>query len=471
MPQYTLKERFSRYFQRLFQLFAKHSEDNPFLSGPYAPVDDESSVTELAVEGSIPTRLNGIFARIGPNPMDVSNPGKHHWFAGDGMVHGLRVKAGEALWYKSRWVGTDDVNKRLGKPALPGQRHGIDRVVNTNIVGHAGSLWALVEAGALPVQMNADLESLKHGLFFSDNKQSYTAHPHLDPTTGELHAVCYDALEPKQIRYVVTDNSGQVSHQAVIPVKHGPMIHDCALTAKHAVVLDLPITFSVKQLLQGYKLPYQWNPKHQARVGLIPRHGSAADIRWYEVGPCYVFHTANAFELENGDVVMDVIAYSRMFYQSKLGPENHPSTLERWLLPANGRQVQRQVISSNQQEFPRINEHYATQPYQYVYSIGVNIDAPDQGQPVYKYDVNTGEQWQYHFGQHCIPSEVIFVANDTHTKEDDGWLLAYVYNIQTQQSSVVILRADDLASGPIATITLPVRVPLGFHANWIALSD
>jgi carotenoid cleavage dioxygenase len=51
--------------------------------------------------------------------------------------------------------------------------------------------------------------------------------------------------------------------------------------------------------------------------------------------------------------------------------------------------------------------------------------------------------------------------------EDDGWLMSYVYDATTDRSDVVVLHAQDLAAGPVATVHLPQRVPFGFHGNWV----
>jgi len=136
---------------RQMQKRVPYSPSNPYLEGAFAPVKTETTVTRLAVRGSIPKEPRGILTRIGPNPLEVPNPAIYHWFTGDGMVHGVRLRDGVAEWYRNRWVGTDSVNQRLGRPMAPGPRHGVSDVVNTNVLGHAGSLWALVEAGAMPV--------------------------------------------------------------------------------------------------------------------------------------------------------------------------------------------------------------------------------------------------------------------------------------------------------------------------------
>jgi carotenoid cleavage dioxygenase-like enzyme len=73
------------------------------------------------------------------------------------------------------------------------------------------------------------------------------------------------------------------------------MMHDFALTEKYVVFFDLPVTFSLDAVSAGRELPYTWNPAHQARVGLLPRDGSA-EVRWLAINPRWVFHTLNAYD-------------------------------------------------------------------------------------------------------------------------------------------------------------------------------
>jgi carotenoid cleavage dioxygenase-like enzyme len=161
-----------------------HDKVNPFLEGPFAPVEREAIETSLRFTGVIPRALNGLYACIGPNPMQVPNPAIHHWFLGDGMVHGVRLRNGRALRYRNRWIGTDSVNRRLGWPPPAGPRHRDLGTVNTNIIGHAGRIWALVEGGALPVQLDAGLQTVQHGFFGTSRRRSFPAHPRRDLATG-----------------------------------------------------------------------------------------------------------------------------------------------------------------------------------------------------------------------------------------------------------------------------------------------
>ena len=451
---------------------------NGFLQGPFAPVDREVDVSGLRVRGELPKSLDGLYARIGPNPMQPPRrPERHHWFVGDGMVHAIDLQGGQALSYRNRWVGSDAVQDGLGRPRLPGPRNRMAGAVNTNVMAHAGQLWAMVEAGSLPIAMDEQLQSLRHGLFASQGKgQGFSAHPHLDAHTGELHALCYDAMAHRQLTHVCIDAQGGLRSATPIAVRHGPMVHDCALTRGHVVVLDLPVTFSWRRLLRGDSLPYGWNPRHPARVGLLARdcaqHGrQAAPVRWYELDPCFAFHTCNAHEREDGAVVMDLVVFDAMFVDTRIGPElqSQRSRLERWVLPAKGSSVQRQVLSDIHQEFPRYDERLSMQANRYAYAVQADLD--QAGGAILKHDLQTGQVQRHVCASTSTPGEFVFVPRHADSAEDDGWLMGLVHNHLTGLGEMHVIHAQALGEPAQAIVELPVRVPLGFHGNWVPRQD
>ncbi len=127
----------------------KPDAPHPFLSGIHKPMATELTLDQLHVTGAIPPALDGRYIRIGPNPVSPPNPASYHWFTGDGMVHGVRLKAGKALWYRNRWIRSTAVSQALGEAPAPGPRNGRSDTVNTNVLGIADDIWALVEAGGV----------------------------------------------------------------------------------------------------------------------------------------------------------------------------------------------------------------------------------------------------------------------------------------------------------------------------------
>lgn len=467
------------YLTQVPKKLTPYSIENSFLKGPFAPVRNEIYSTDLKVTGEIPKNLNGLFLRMGPNPLEVSNPALHHWFLGDGMVHGIRLQDGQALWYKNRYVGTHKVHDKLNRPRIKGNPRGFIDVTNTNIIGHAGKIWTLIESGPLPVEMDFDLNSQRYSHFNNEKCYEFTAHPHTDPDTGELHAICYDALVLNKIFYHVIDKNGKLTKRISIPVQHGPMVHDCAMTKSQMVIFDLPVTFSVSSILRGVEFPYRWNKKHKARIGLLPKDGTAKDIQWFKVDPCYVFHSCNAYDLENGNVIVDVVVHEKLFTDSIQGPfDKQQISFERWHLDRKTGKVKRTVISTTPQEFPRFDERLTGKPYRYAYTITLGpvdqekMEKKANLSPNYllRYDLDTGKTTKHFYGDGYSTGEVIFIPRTPESAEDDGWLISYVHSVDpvnVKPTQVVILDAKNIEGEPQAVIELPVRVPLGFHSNWV----
>ena len=279
---------------------------HPFLVGIHRPMRSELTLDMLAVTGSIPTGLVGRYLKMGANPVDPEPLGSH-WFLGDGMVHGIAIAGGCALWYRNCWIGSRPAAAALAREAAPGPRRGRSDTVNTNVVGIGGRAFAVVEAGSFPVELSTTLEEQCYNPFDGTLEGSFTGHPHRDPLTSEHHAIAYDGGIWNAVRHVVVSDNGKVVRDVAIPVEHGPCIHDSAFTARFVIVLDLPVTFSMRAVLAGHQFPFRWNPAHRARVGLFPRMSNAADIIWCDVDPCFVFHVANAYDHADGRVILDVV--------------------------------------------------------------------------------------------------------------------------------------------------------------------
>ena len=442
---------------------------NPYLVGIHAPMRSELTLHDLPVIGSIPAGLSGRYLKMGANPVSP-DPAGQHWFLGDGMVHGLAIRDGKVLWYRNRWIRSRQAAAALGETAASGPRRGRNDTVNTNVVDIGGRTFAVVEAGSFPVELSETLEEQRYNPFDGTLHGSFTGHPHHDPLTGEHHAIAYDGSTWDAVRHVVVSATGRVVRDVPIAVKHGPCIHDCAVTARFAVVLDLPVTFSMRAVLGGHAFPFRWNPAHRARVGLLPRHGDGADIIWCDVEPCFVFHVANAFDGEDGRVILGVIAYPTMFASGGSGLDAL-GRFERWTVDPVARRVERRVIDPTPQEFPRIDERRFGQSYRYVYT----VSAPPDGDPqltgatrLYKHDLGTGERRVHEFGDGHLPGEFAFVPATADAGEDEGWLMGLVINVADETTDFVVLDARSFEAAPIATVRLPHRIPPGFHGNWFS---
>jgi carotenoid cleavage dioxygenase len=492
---------------------------NPYLEGFLAPVGAEVTATDLEVTGHIPEHLHGRYLRNGPNPAAEVDPATYHWFTGDGMVHGVALRDGKACWYRNRWVRSPAVCTTLGEPApdrIDPRAGKLSVGANTNVLTHAGKTLALIEAGVANYELTDELDTVGTCDFDGTLPGGYTAHPHRDPATGELHAVSYSFARGRTVQYSVIDTKGHARRTVDIEVSGSPMMHDFSLTDKYVVIYDLPVTFDPVQVMpasvprwlqlparlvmqsvvgrvrvpspiaamanrdtrRSVGLPYAWNPNYPARIGVMPREGSNQDVRWFDIEPCYVYHPLNAYsEIRDGAevLVLDVVRYSRMFDRDRRGPGESPPTLDRWTINLTTGAVSTECRDDRAQEFPRINEALTGARHRFGYTVGMDggfVATAEMSTSVYKHDYAAGSTVIAALDPDLLMGEVCFVPNPADEgaggagAEDDGILMGYGYHRGRDEGQLLLLDAQTLESR--ATVHLPQRVPMGFHGNWAA---
>ncbi len=454
---------------------------NPYLSGMCAPVEQEVTANDLAFTGTIPPELEGRWLRNGPNPIgEVADPTKHHWFSGDGMVHGLRLQDGKAEWYRNRWVRADRVARALGEEPPAGPSFGDNRTdhgPNTNVGGFAGTTWAMVEGGGTPVELTYELDTIGRNDFSGTLPAAFSAHPKYDPSTGELHAMTYcwpDLID--HVKYVVVNGEGLVTKSVDIPVPDMPMIHDISITDRYAVIFDTSVTVNFDVMAKGINIPFGWNDDHPSRVGLLPRDGGTADdVIWCDINPCALFHPLNAYDDADGNVVIDFCRYEKMFSLDHLGPfgSDASPTLDRWTINPATRTVTEERIDDRGHEFPRHDPRVGLKEHRYGYTAEVVLGADMLHGSTFKTDYTTGTLTEHSYGEGRGGAEPVFIPKADSKAEDDGWLMVLVHDLNVTDGNgqpgaeIQILDANDLAEPAVATIPLPQHVPVGFHGNWV----
>lgn len=435
-------------------------QGNRYLEGNYGPVGDELTVDGLEVTGALPPSLAGRYLRIGPNPWPVPT-GPYHWFSGAGMVHGVELRDGRAAWYRNRWVRTSGMAEELGEADRGGPTPPIYDSSNTNVLGHAGRIYSFTE-GANPYELTPELDTVGRTTFGGELPCGFTAHPKIDPVTGELLGFGYGFAEPYVLYHSIAPD-GSLTRSVPIDV-HGPvMMHDFSVTERHAVFYDLPVVFRLELAMDpDVPFPFEWDDEYPSRVGLLPRDGDA--VRWFDVDPCFVFHPLNAYEDDSGTVVLDVVRYPDMFRREEVkGSLLERQRLERWTVDPSSGKVLADVVDDRPQEFPVVDPRVVGRRHRYGYVAGA-IERTE----VLKHDLVRGTTEVHDLGPGRHPGEFSFVPDADRAGEDEGWLLGFVYDDATDRSDLVVLDASDVTGAPVATVHLPRRVPFGFHGSWVA---
>lgn len=429
-----------------------------WLEGNFAPVDREIEAFDLPVEGALPPELAGVYMRTGPNPARAESP---HWFLGDGMLHGLRIEKGQARWYRNRYVET----KLRRENILPRDPSiFMDKTAstaNTSIVRHAGRIFALEEAH-FPYEVTQDLATIGVTDFSGRLKTALTAHPKICPETGEMLAFGY-GFAPPFLTYHRFDAAGQLVQSEEIPVGAPTMIHDFCATRTKVVFMDLPIVFDIQQAMAG-GMPYRWSDDYPARLGVMPRAGSAKDLQWFSIPSCYVFHPLNAWN-EDDAVVLDVARYEKMWVKGF----DEPARLHRFRLDLKSGRAKGETLFDDPIEFPRVADAKAGFKNRYGYAVTTHADDEagfKLGTRIVKFDLDRSSISSAEFGRGCFPGEPVFAAAGK--GEDEGYLLSFVYDAARKASDFVALDAKAPEKGPVARVALPQRVPFGFHGAWFA---
>ena len=444
---------------------AEHN--NPFLKGNFAPVARELDASHLTVRGRIPPTLNGRLFRNGPNPAAAPDPNHYHWFLGEGMLHSIELRDGAALAYRNRWVRTPPVCAALNEepPAsFITNEAGMTTAANTHIIRHGGRLLALEEF-SLPTQVSADLTTIGPYDFAGKLRGAMTAHPKVDPRSGELFFFGY-SMRPPYLTVYRADASGTLTHARAIDLPTSVMIHDFAITERYLVIMDLPVCFNSDAAQQG-QFPFVWQPSNGARMGLIPRNeldnpSGRDNIVWLDIEPCYVYHVFNAYD-RDGEVVLDAIRYHSMFADpANAGPDSQDLRhLTRWILnPTTRSATEQRFCPFERGDFPTIDERLVGRRHRYGY-----WSEPDA---ICKIDFDTQCVQRHVVTPYQGLAEPLFVADHATADEDEGWLLQVAYNPNTDSSDLLIFDAKNFGQAPVAIVHLPQRVPYGFHGSWMA---
>lgn len=454
---------------------------NPYLKGIYAPVRKEVTALDLEVEGEIPRDLYGAYLRNGPNPLNAPE-GMHHWFDGDGMVHGIFFENGKAE-YRNRYVHTRDHEaERAGTLDAGGILEPIRRersalttykdTANTDILIHNGTAMALWYVSGQPVRMDPrTLETIRTETFAGRLPKNVSAHSKVDAQTGEFLFFDYDLYNPVMSAGVVSaDNELKWFREVELP---GPRLpHDMMITKNYMILMDLPVVFTEAGLRNGMWQIHQ--PKNQpARFGVVRRDGTG-DVKWFETEPCYIYHGCNAWE--EGDKIV--------FYACKMvdnglppNPEFGPyapmaavlalqAELHRWTFDMKTGQTTVEHLDDRRTEFPVVNLDLMGHKTKYAYHVTIPNTHTQVFDGLVKYDLESGNGIEHRFADGVYGAEPAFAPRVGATEEDDGYVITFLTDSTTGRSEALILDARDFGGKPLARVKLPQRVPAGFHGTW-----
>ena len=434
-----------------------HLRDN------WAPVLDELTETNLRVDGAIPPELVGVYMRTGPNPASGTSD---HWFFGDGMVHGIRLANGKAEWYRNRFVQTPNITDPIEGGPMAAMGDLTRGTGNTHVLAHNGKILCL-EEGHWPWQIDQELNTVGVENFGGALTCSMTAHPKVCPVTGELLAFSYLSAEAPYLHYVRVDAGGVVQQLEGIEIPKMVMMHDFNVTRNYVIFMDLPVCFDLDALSTG--LPFRFNRAAGARLGVMPRHGTNADVRWFDIEPCFVFHPVNAHE--DGNTIVIHVSRQKEAFGTSNDDYAEVGRLWRWTIDLATGTVSEQSIDDRPGDFGRVDDRMIGLDAQFGYLMALdgegNSEEPVYGQALWKYDLRNGTCWEHQLGDGVRGAEPVFAPASVDSGEDEGWIITLSHDTASGESRLLIIDAQNFSAPPVAVVHLPRRVPYGAHGSWV----
>ncbi len=461
-------------------------------------VTEEVDVTLPVVEGAMPDGLRGVLFRNGPGRMELYGQRYEHPFDGDGHLN--RFEFSDAgIHYRNRYVRTREfLEEEAARKILyrnfgtniPGGFHKnflrmrFKNAANTSVVMHAGRLHALWEGGlphridprTLDTLARDDLGgALRNDRSFIDRliapELPYSAHPRLDPVTGELFNFgVVSGTKPALMLYHLSPE-GICIRRERMPLPTMGFIHDFTVTRHHRVVFLTPTTFDMPRMMLGLSAPVDTlqSLPEPTQIFLLPRRGTEARI--FTARPCFIFHFTNAFE-DGAHVVVDAFRMDAMPSAGSAAKllagdaSRFPNPrLTRYILDTRSSKVEERQLTEHTGELGTINPAYWTHPHRYSWSVGSPLErrAP-YSTGIVKVDAETRTTIFRNFDPH-LTGEPIFVARPGSSAEDDGWILSMGYDSEAHTGELLVLDAADLST--VCRARMPHHSPLGFHGTWV----
>ena len=468
--------------------------DHPYLHGVFAPVATEMAADDLPVEGELPKDLAGLYVVNSPNQR-FKPAFRYHYYDGDGMLHAVTFRDGRAR-YVRRFVRTFafEAETKAGRNLWPGLAGPYDFSLphspikdnsNTDVIYYAGKLLTLWYMAGVPYAVDPHtLETRGAEDFGGALKHTLSAHSKVDPATGELLFFTY-ADKPPYMIYGVADASGRLVHEVPIDLPGPRSPHDLGVTPNYSILHDLPLFHDVDLLHKHKKRVLKFHRDIPARFGVIPRRGTSDDLWWFEFDPCYILHMVNCWE-EGDWIVMDGCRQPEPVNPvdpldgplgAQLSYRRRVHELYRWRINMRTGELREGRLDDTNSEFPRINPNRLGLKSRYAYNqlIPLQREGTLSGRmqtfdALVKHDTETGRSWRYDYGPGVVGNESPFAPRlgaRADADEDDGYVVTIATDGNSWRSQALVFDARRIEAGPIARVTLPSRVPVGFHTAWV----
>ncbi|MEH6908989.1 MAG: carotenoid oxygenase family protein [Oceanicoccus sp.] len=464
-------------------------EQRPWLAG-FKSVASDSFQSRAEVRGQWPADLKGTLFRNGPARHEIGDFRYHHWFDGDGMLHGYRM-SGEGVTHTAQMIQTHKykAEKAAGRALYPAfatvppnpsavTSADVTNPGNISVLPHHGKLLALWEAGSA---WEIDAETLDTKGIYSFSEETagvpFSAHPRVEPD-GTLWNFGYVSSANLIVLWHV-DKNGQVVKMGKIVSDPISMPHDFIVTAKHIVLMMPPLNYQRRES-SSFLDSHEWQPSLPTRILVVDKN-DFSNFHWVELPSQWVFHFGNGWEDSSGVIRFDgargpdpanmLTTFRDVMRGDVLA--NNPSHHHQYRIDTKTWRVEEQQIFAPNihTEFPVIDPRVSCRQNKRL----IMMSADDNSLPVHvnlnrvsTFDIESGKFSSYRYDDSQIPEEHLFIPKPGSDVETAGWIVGTAHDWKRQLTLLNVFNVDAVDAGPIATATLPYSMPLGLHGKFVA---
>lgn len=443
------------------------------------------------LSGKIPEGLRGSLYRNGPARLERGKTRVGHWFDGDGAILGVHfTDAGATGLY--RYIQTSAYQEEAAKGEFLYGNYGmtapgliwnqwlkpIKNAANTSVLPLPDRLLALWEGGNPHI---LDLQTLEtkgtDNLTQLKADAPYSAHPKVDPKTGEIFNFGITAGLNATLQVYKSDRTGKIIQQASVPLAGLPLVHDFAFVGQYLVFFVPPVRVNLLPAaigLSSFSDAMAWQPSQGTQVIILDRQ-TLGLIGRSETEPWFQWHFGNGYVDTDNSLVIDFVRYpdfqtNQYLKEVATGETRTPAKGTLWrsrLHPQTGKTLQLEELLDKGCEFPVIPPQGIGQvlsdTYLLIHRDGVDI-TKEMYNAIARLDYKTDTLTIADMGENRYPSEALY-ASDTLNPEQ-GWVLTVVYDGNSDMSEVVVLDSDRLNEEPVCRLGLPGVIPHSFHGKW-----
>lgn len=441
----------------------------------------------MRLEGALPEWLRGRLIRTAPGLFRVGDVEVEHWFDGYGILYAFEL--GDRLRFKQRLPRTRALEaaergkRNVATFASDTKRSLFARIfkpvpeitdnVNVNVVPWRDGAWLAMTESPHHYLVDPETLELRERERFDDRlpaTMGMTAHPQLDHTRSAVVNLG-TTLGPKSAIVLYRQALGSRARvvEARIPFKRVPYVHSFGLSPKYAVIMDHPFRVNPASMLfsnRAFAKHFRWEPEKGARLLRVDRE--TGEVTPYDCPPFFCFHVINQFD-DGDDVVLDFVGFDDativdQLYLPELDRQFPPATARplRARLRKGHARAELEPLADVRMEFPQV-DYARRHGRRYARAWGTAIGHRDgKDSAILRIDLEHGDV-AMHDEPGVVFGEPVFVGHPDGAPEE-GVILTVGTREGRDESILRVLDAERLE--PIATLSIDIALPLGFHGNF-----